>query len=103
MMPYWRLSGFYFFYFATIGALIPYWGSYLKSINFSASEIGQLIALMLLSRIVAPNIWRWIADACGLYFGLFMFAASPLFLRRFPVAKTSVLFHGRSWFCRLHG
>ena len=25
-MPYWRLSGFYFFYFATLGVLVPYWG-----------------------------------------------------------------------------
>jgi PPP family 3-phenylpropionic acid transporter len=76
MMPYWRLSGFYFFYFATIGALIPYWGLYLKSINFSASEIGQLIALMLLSRIVAPNIWGWISDARGQYMGVLRLAAS---------------------------
>lgn len=61
-MPYWRLSGFYFFYFATIGALIPYWGLYLKSIHFTPLQIGELMALLLLSRIVAPNIWSWVAD-----------------------------------------
>lgn len=61
-MPYWRLSGFYFFYFATLGALVPYWGLYLKSIGFAPVDIGVLMALLMLSRIVAPVIWAWIAD-----------------------------------------
>lgn len=61
-MPYWRLSGFYFFYFATLGTLVPYWGLYLQSIGFGAVEIGNLMALLMLSRIVAPNIWGWLAD-----------------------------------------
>ena len=30
--PYWRLSGFYLFYFASLGALVPYWSLYLKSL-----------------------------------------------------------------------
>ncbi|MFQ5994237.1 MAG: MFS transporter [Acidiferrobacterales bacterium] len=75
-MPYWRLSGFYFFYFATVGALIPYWGLYLKSIHFTAAEIGQLMALLALSRIVAPNVWGWFADVRGNYMGLVQFAAA---------------------------
>jgi PPP family 3-phenylpropionic acid transporter len=61
-MPYWRLSTFYFFYFAVLGALVPYWGLYLQSLGFSAAEIGALVALIMLSRIVAPNVWAWIAD-----------------------------------------
>ena len=61
-MPYWRLSGFYLFYFATLGALVPYWGLYLQSIGFAPSEIGSLMALLMVTRIVAPNIWAWIAD-----------------------------------------
>lgn len=59
---YWRLSGFYFFYFATVGALIPYFGLYLQSLNFSAQQIGNLMALLLAARIVAPYIWGWMAD-----------------------------------------
>ncbi|MFQ5937849.1 MAG: MFS transporter [Acidiferrobacterales bacterium] len=74
-MPYWRLSGFYFFYFATIGALIPYWGLYLKSIGFLPLQIGQLIALLLLSRIVAPNFWSWVADRRGRHVGIVRLAA----------------------------
>lgn len=61
-MPYWRLSGFYLFYFAVLGALVPYWGLYLQSIGFSPADIGSLMALLMVSRIVAPNLWAWIAD-----------------------------------------
>lgn len=62
---YWRLSGFYFFYFASLGALIPYWGLYLKSQGFSAVEIGELVAIIMATKIIAPNIWGWIADHTG--------------------------------------
>jgi PPP family 3-phenylpropionic acid transporter len=61
-MIYWRLSGFYLFYFASLGALLPYWGLYLKSLDFSVTEIGQLLAILMATKIVAPNIWGWIAD-----------------------------------------
>jgi len=62
---YWRLSGFYFFYFASLGALIPYWGLYLKSLNYSVVEIGELVAIIMGTKIIAPNIWGWIADHTG--------------------------------------
>jgi PPP family 3-phenylpropionic acid transporter len=74
-MPYWRLSGFYFFYFAAIGALVPYFTLYLKSLGFSAPQIGELMALLLLMRIVAPNIWGWIADMRGRRMGVVRLAA----------------------------
>ena len=61
-MPYWRLAGFYFFYFSVLGALVPYWGLYLKSIGFSPVDIGSLMAVLMISRIVAPNVWAYIAD-----------------------------------------
>ena len=61
-MPYWRLSGFYLFYFAVLGTLVPYWALYLHSLGYTAVDIGHLMALMMISRIVAPNIWAWIAD-----------------------------------------
>ncbi len=63
--PYWRLSGFYFFYFASLGVIVPYWGLYLQWEGFSAREIGELTAILLASRIVAPNVWGWIADHTG--------------------------------------
>jgi len=64
-MPYWRLSGFYLFYFALVGALIPYWSLYLKDLGFSARDIGILMAVMLATKIVSPNVWGWIADHIG--------------------------------------
>jgi PPP family 3-phenylpropionic acid transporter len=64
-MIYWRLSGFYLFYFASLGALIPYWSLYLESLDFSITEIGQLVAILMATKIVAPNIWGWIADHTG--------------------------------------
>ena len=63
--PYWRLSGFYFFYFAFVGVMSPYWGLYLKSLQFSALQIGVLMSLLAVMRIFAPNVWGWIADHTG--------------------------------------
>jgi len=62
---YWRLSGFYFFYFASLGALIPYWSPYLKSLGYSVVEIGELVGIIMATKIIAPNIWGWIADHSG--------------------------------------
>jgi PPP family 3-phenylpropionic acid transporter len=45
--------------------LIPYWGLYLKSLQFSVVEIGELVAIIMATKIVAPNIWGWIADHTG--------------------------------------
>ncbi|MDH5395578.1 MAG: MFS transporter [Gammaproteobacteria bacterium] len=64
-MPYWRLSGFYFFYFASLGALVPYWGLYLKSLGFTAAAIGSMMAIIMATKIISPNIWGWVADHTG--------------------------------------
>jgi PPP family 3-phenylpropionic acid transporter len=64
-IPYWRLSGFYFFYFATVGVLIPYWGLYLKESGFNPAQIGELSAMLSGTRIIAPILWGWIADRTG--------------------------------------
>lgn len=61
-IPYWRLSGFYFFYFAVVGTLIPYWGIYLKSLGYSSQDVGVISAIILATRILAPNFWGWLAD-----------------------------------------
>jgi PPP family 3-phenylpropionic acid transporter len=64
-IPYWRLSGFYFFYFATLGGFLPYWSLYLKDAGFNPIEIGELSALLVGTKIIAPNLWGWIADHTG--------------------------------------
>jgi MFS transporter, PPP family, 3-phenylpropionic acid transporter len=62
---YWRLSLFYFFYFGALGVLAPYWGPYLQARGFSPAEIGELMALLALTRIIAPNLGGWLADHDG--------------------------------------
>jgi PPP family 3-phenylpropionic acid transporter len=61
-VPHWRLSGFYLIYFAALGSIIPYWSIYLQSTGFSAAEIGQLVAILLGTKVIAPNIWSWISE-----------------------------------------
>lgn len=64
-IPYWRLSGFYFLYFAALGGFIPYWSLYLKEAGFDPIQIGELSALLVGTKIIAPNIGGWIADHTG--------------------------------------
>ncbi len=64
-IPYWRLSNFYFFYFATLGAFLPYWTLYLKHKQFSALQIGELTALIMVTKILSPNVGGIIADRTG--------------------------------------
>lgn len=61
-IPYWRLSGFYFFYFASLGVLVPYWSLYLKSLGFNSLTIGGLVAILPATKLVAPYLWGWLAD-----------------------------------------
>jgi PPP family 3-phenylpropionic acid transporter len=61
-LPYRRLAGFYFFYFAYLGAFAPFFGLYLKSVGMTAIEIGVLMSLPQLTRIAAPHLWGWLAD-----------------------------------------
>jgi PPP family 3-phenylpropionic acid transporter len=65
MLPYWRLSAYYFFYFAFIGAFSPYFALYLQSLRFSATDIAVLMSMMQVMRIVAPALWGWLADRLG--------------------------------------
>lgn len=60
--PYWRLSAYYFAYFAFIGVFSPYFGLYLKSLSFSAWDIGLLMSQMQLMRVVGPYFWGALAD-----------------------------------------
>ncbi len=64
-VPYWRLSGFYFFYFAFVGIMSPYWGLYLKSLGFASTQIAVLISLATVMRMFAPTLWGWLADKRG--------------------------------------
>lgn len=65
MLPYWRLSAYYFFYFAFVGAFSPYFTLYLQSISLTAADIAVLMSLMQAMRVIAPNLWGWLAEHFG--------------------------------------
>lgn len=64
-IPYWRLANFYWFYFATLGVYIPYWSLFLKRQGFNTTQIGQLSAVLVGCRIIAPTLLGWLADRTG--------------------------------------
>ncbi|AHG40315.1 MFS transporter [Pseudomonas syringae CC1557] len=64
-LPYWRLSGFYVCYFALLGSAAPFMALYLHHLGFSSARIGELIAIPMLMRCIAPNIWGWLGDHTG--------------------------------------
>jgi len=65
-----NLSAFYFFYFAYLGAFAPFFALYLTSVGMNAVEIGVLMALPQLTRILAPHLWGWLADHTGRRIGV---------------------------------
>lgn len=64
-IPYARISLVYFAYFAVVGALTPYWSLYLDYLEFSPSAIGFIVAIPMLTKMLAPNLWGWLADKTG--------------------------------------
>lgn len=57
-----RLAGFYFAYFAHLGAFVAYFSLWLEARGYSPAEIAAVLALPTLLRIVAPALWGWLAD-----------------------------------------
>jgi len=64
-LPYWRLSSFYLFYFALLGSTAPFLALYFDHLGFSSARIGELVAIPMLMRCVAPNLWGWLGDHSG--------------------------------------
>ncbi|UZT76548.1 MFS transporter [Ectopseudomonas chengduensis] len=83
-LPYWRLSGFYFFYFALLGGTAPFLALYFDHLGFSPARIGELIAIPMLMRCLAPNLWGWLGDHTG----------QRLLIVRFGALCTLVCFAG---------
>lgn len=55
----------YFFYFGLLGIFMPYVGLFLDDRGFSSSQIGTLLAVTALFRIIGPNLWANKADSSG--------------------------------------
>ncbi|HEX8989008.1 MAG TPA: MFS transporter [Rhodocyclaceae bacterium] len=73
---HWRLSAWYFFYFAYVGAFAPYFTLYLQSLDFSARDIGILMSAAPVMRALAPAFWGALSDRSG---------------RRVPIVRLSAL------------
>jgi PPP family 3-phenylpropionic acid transporter len=56
-LPYWRLSSFYFWYYAALGAFTPYFAQWLHDLGQDATAISALMALWYATRVFAPTLW----------------------------------------------
>ncbi len=74
-VPYWRLSSFYFFYFCLLGGTAPFLALYFHHLGFSSARIGELVAIPMLMRCVAPNLWGWLGDRSGQRLAIVRFGA----------------------------
>lgn len=89
-MPYRRLKAFYFCYFASLGALLPYWGLYLQTQGLDADQIGAVMALLSATKVAAPNLLGFIADRSGrrvAWVRIACFLAAAFFLLVFRVSS----------------
>lgn len=86
-IPYWRLSSFYFFYFALLGATAPFLALYFNYLGMSSAQIGELLAIPMLMRCLAPNLWGWLGDKTG----------RRLTIIRFGATLTLISFLGVFW------
>jgi PPP family 3-phenylpropionic acid transporter len=94
--PRGSLATFYFFFFAVTGTMLPFWPLYLESLGFAPVQIGTLVALVMVTKIVAPNVWGWVADRRGRRMALVRlgcFAATLVF--------TAVLVSSHFWWLAL--
>ncbi|MFO1368678.1 MAG: MFS transporter [Marinagarivorans sp.] len=76
MQQYWRLASVYAVYFAVLGAIVPYWSLYLHARQFNPVEIGILLAIPTLTKIMVPNLWGYIADKTGQYKSIIVLGAA---------------------------
>jgi len=76
-VPTARLSSFYFFYYAALGAFTPYWSLYLQSRGMTVTAISVMMSLWYATRVIAPSTWtslaavsprpiRWLRAGCVL-------------------------------------
>lgn len=59
------LAPVYLFYFGALGILIPFWAPYLRDQGLDPVQIGQIMAVYLAWRLIAPTAWGWMADHSG--------------------------------------
>lgn len=71
-----RLSAFYFAFFAYGGASVAYFPLYLADRGLGPVEIAWVLALPPLARIFAPPAWGWLADRTGAHRAIVVFSCA---------------------------
>ena len=84
-----NFSLFLFSYYAHVGTFAIYATLFFAARGMSAPQIGVLMSLIQVMRIVGPNLWGWVADLTGqrvLVLRLIAFAAIAAFCGMFFAA-----------------
>ena len=88
-VPAFRLSSFYFAYYAALGAFTPYWALFLKHRGMDVAAISILMSLWYGTRVIAPSAWttlaarspqpiRWLRIGCVLTVASFALFLLPM-------------------------
>ncbi|PKI18000.1 MFS transporter [Colwellia sp. 12G3] len=83
-----RLSSNYFFYFALLGLISPYLAIFLDGQGFSSRQVGEILAIITATKIVAPSLWATLADKTG----------KPLLIIRLGALLALISFSLLYWF-----
>lgn len=65
MQLFTRLSSSYFFYFALLGLVTPFLSVFLDGKGFNSLEVGEILAIITATKIIAPSLWAMLADKSG--------------------------------------
>ncbi len=97
-IPVAALSLFYACNFAVLGVWIPYWPLYLSVHGHGASDIGLLLSLSLVVKLLGPPLWGGLADQgsrhwviVGSSFAAALFSLLFFYGENFPLLLTGVL------------
>jgi PPP family 3-phenylpropionic acid transporter len=74
------LPAYYLTHFAFVGLFVPYFGIYLRTLGFSDTRIGILLALIPLAKAVLPGAWGAAADHWDIRRHLMIFSTWAAFL-----------------------
>ncbi len=55
-------GAFFFGYYGFVGIFMPYVSLYFSDLGLTTVQIGILMSLAQVMRIVGPNLWGWVAD-----------------------------------------
>lgn len=92
-VPYRHLSAFYGLYFGLLGCIAPFWGLYLQAHDFAASDIGMLLAVFSIVRIIAPSIWVGVGNKIPSFMASIHWACALMILCFSAVLWASEVWH----------